>query len=179
MQTAQPHVSAMVELPRFLFMIALAGLTATAVSAQPATRNLTVGRTAIGYLLPDGPGVETWAFEGAAGQVVSVTASSSLFEPTLQLVAPTGAELGREEQGRHERCCHPMRVVALLPADGRYLVRLATDGRAPGGAYELTVHVPTVTPLELGTPADGRYENARGADVWLHFCRSTAATSSR
>ena len=27
--------------PRFLFTIALAGLTATAVSAQPATRNLT------------------------------------------------------------------------------------------------------------------------------------------
>ena len=166
MRTARRHVSAMVQVARFLFTIALAGLTATAVSAQPVTRSLTVGQTVIGHLLLDGPGVETWAFEGAAGQVVSVTASSSLFEPTLQLVAPTGVELGREEEGRHERCCHPMRVVALLPADGRYLVRLATDGRARGGAYQLTVHVPTVTPLELDTPADGRYENARGADVW-------------
>ena len=158
--------------PRFLFTIALAGLTATAVSAQPATRNLTVGQTAIGHLLPDGPGVETWAFEGAAGRVVSVTVSSSLFEPTLQLVSPTGAELGREEEGRHECCCNPMRVVALLPADGRYLVRVATDGRSRGGAYELTVHVPTVTPLELNTPADGRYENARGTDVWSFHGRA-------
>ena len=150
----------------FLFTIVLAGMIATAASAQPATRNLTIGQTAIAYLQLDGSGVETWAFEGAAGRVVSVTASSSLFEPTLQLVSPTGAELGREEEGRHERCCRPMRVVALLPADGRYLVRVATEGRTQGGAYELTVHAPTVTPLELNTPADGRYDNARGADVW-------------
>ena len=149
-----------------LHTTALAGWAVTAASAQPATRNLTVGQTAIGHLQPDGPGVETWGFAGAAGRVVSVTVSSSLFEPTLQLVSPTGAELGREEEGRHERCCHPMRVVALLPADGRYLVRVATDRRAQGGAYELTVHAPTVTPLELNTPADGRYENARGAGVW-------------
>ena len=152
--------------PRFLITIALAGLTATAASAQPATRNLTVGQTAIGHLLPDGSGVDTWVFEGAAGQVVSVTVGSSLFEPTLQLVSPTGAELGRDEEGGHERCCHPMRVVSPLPADGRYRVRVATDGRARGGAYELTLHVPTPAPLELNTPADGRYENARGADVW-------------
>ena len=38
MQTVQQHVSVRVELPRFLFTIALAALTATAVSAQPATR---------------------------------------------------------------------------------------------------------------------------------------------
>ena len=149
-----------------LCMMAPAGLAVTAASAQPATHNLTIGQTAIGHLQPDGPGVETWAFEGVAGRVVSVTVSSSLFEPTLQLVSPTGAELGREEEGRHERCCHPMRVVALLPADGRYLVRVATDWRTQGGAYELTVHAPTVTPLELNTPATRLYENARGADVW-------------
>ena len=65
-----------------------------------------------------------------------------------------------------------MRVVSPLPADGRYLVRVATDGRAGGGAYELTAHVPTVTPLELNTPADGRYENARGADVWSFHGRA-------
>ena len=59
-----------------------------------------------------------------------------------------------------------MRVVALLPADGRYLVRVAMEGRGRGGAYELIVHVPTVTPLELDTPADGRYDYAQGADVW-------------
>ena len=152
--------------PRFLFMIALASLTAASASAQPATRDLTVGQTAIGHLLSDGPGVDTWAFEGAAGQVVSVTVGSSLFEPTLQLVSPPGAELGRDEEGRHERCCHPMRVVSPLPADGRYLVRVATAGRARGGAYELTLHVPTLAPLELNTPADGRYEDARGADLW-------------
>ena len=152
--------------PRFLFTITLAGLTATVTSAQPATPSLTVGQTAIGHLLLDGPGVDTWKFEGAAGQVVSVTVRSNTFEPTLQLLSPTGEELGRDQEGRNERCCDPMRVVTLLPADGRYLVRVATDGRARGGAYELTVHVPTVTPLELNTPADGRYEDARGADVW-------------
>ena len=152
--------------PRFLFTITLAGLTATVTSAQPATPSLTVGQTAIGHLLLDGPGVDTWKLEGAAGQVVSVTVRSNTFEPTLQLLSPTGEELGRDQEGRNERCCDPMRVVTLLPADGRYLVRVATDGRARGGAYELTVHVPTVTPLELNTPADGRYEDARGADVW-------------
>ena len=138
--------------PRFLFTITLAGLTATVTSAQPATPSLTVGQTAIGHLLLDGPGVDTWKFEGAAGQVVSVTVRSNTFEPTLQLLSPPGKELGRDQEGRNERCCDPMRVVTLLPADGRYLVRVATDGRARGGAYELTVHVSTVTPLEAEHP---------------------------
>ena len=35
---------------------------------------------------------------------------------------PCGRELGQDEEGRNERCCSPRRVVALLPADGRYLV---------------------------------------------------------
>ena len=151
---------------RFLFTFALIAVAAASASAQSVTRSLTVGQTAIGHLRLDGPGVETWSFEGEAGRVVSVTAGSDIFEPTLQLVSPIGAELGRDDEGRNERCCDRMRVVALLPADGRYLVRVATDGRGRGGAYELTVHAPTVTPLELNTPADGRYDDAQGADVW-------------
>ena len=49
----RPAEEADMGFPRFLFTLALAALTATAVSAQPATRNLTVGQTVIGHLLPD------------------------------------------------------------------------------------------------------------------------------
>ena len=165
MTTVQRHAPGMASVPRHLLAIALAGL-ATVASAQPGTRVLTVDRTAVGHLQLDGPGVETWSIEGAAGRVVSVTARSDTFEPTIQFLSPEGEELARDDDGGpNDRGYDPARVVALLPTDGQYLVRVATDRRASGGAYEVQVHAPTVAPLELNTPAAGRYDDARGPDV--------------
>ena len=127
----------------------------------------TVDLTAVGHLLVDGPGVEAWSFEGLVGQVMSVTVRSDTFEPSIPLLSPTGEELARDDDGGpNDRGYDPARAVAFLPTDGRYLVRVATDGRASGGACEVQVHAPTVAPLALNTPAEGRYDDARGPDVW-------------
>ena len=158
-------------LARLLFTITLAGSTsvqaATVTSAQSSTGTLTAGATVRSYMQLDGPGVETWRFEGVAGQVVSVTARSRNFEPTMHLVSPTGEELVRDDEGiLDDRGRDDAQLVALLPTDGEYLVRVAAEGPAWGGAYEVALHVPTVTPLELNTPVGGRYDEARGHDVW-------------
>ena len=55
-------------LARLLFTITLAGSTsvqaATVTSAQSSTGTLTAGATVRSYMQLDGPGVETWRFEG-------------------------------------------------------------------------------------------------------------------
>ena len=87
--------------PRFLFTLALAALTATAVSAQPATRNLTVGQTVIGHLLPD----------------------------EREIISPTGELLARLSLGGRDWEEKSPHMVVALPVDGRYLMRLSSGSR--------------------------------------------------
>ena len=146
--------------------LALVGFTAVPVSAQPASRTLTMDRTEVGHLQIDGSGVETWWLDGTAGQVVSVTARSDYFLPSIHIVSPAGEELARDD-GRARLGTHrDPRLVAHLRTSGRYLVRVATQGRGASGAYRITARALEARPIEPDVQARGRYENARGGDVW-------------
>lgn len=149
--------------------LALAVLTAVPAFAQSVERTLTVDRPEVGRLAVDGTGVETWGFDGSAGEVVSVTVRSDTFEPTIQIASPGGEELARDDDGGpawSRSLDDDARVVAHLGASGRYLVRVAARARGEGGAYEIAVQSLTVWPMELGRRVGGRYQDGRGADVW-------------
>ena len=97
---------------------------------------------------------------------MTVTVYTKTFAPAVQLVSPSGEELARDDHGGFRRS-YEAQVVARLPADGRYLVRVATNGgRASGGVYVVAVRSGTVRSMALNTRADGRYEDPWGADVW-------------
>ena len=148
-------------------IVALSVQAAAVTPAQSGTGTLTPGETVRSHMQLDGPGVETWRFAGAAGQVVSVTARSTVFEPAMHLVSPTGEELARDDEGiLNDRGRDDAQLAVLLPADGEYLVRVAAAGHIWGGAYEVALRIPTVTPLEPNLPAEGRYDETRGHDVW-------------
>ena len=140
---------------RLMLIIALTVETAAVtLTAQRAPRTLTPGETVRSRLELDGPGVGMWHFDGAAGEMVSVTARSAFFEPTIHLVSPTGVVVARDDDGSVSRLdAHAARLVALLPTDGEYLVRLAIEGPVRDGAYEVALQLSTVTPLEMNGPA--------------------------
>ena len=86
-----------------------------------------------------------WTFDGAAGQVVSVTATSDAFDTVVRLLSPDGEELGPGFGSR---------FLETLPADGRYRVRV-TAGDGGTGSYAVAVRTVPVTPLALDAPASG------------------------
>ena len=89
-------------------------------------------------------------FNGAAGQAVSVWASSVFFEPTIHLVSPTGERVARDDGGIRNRLgAHEARLAVLLPTDGEYEIRVATNGPVRGGPYEVRLGMSTVTPLDV------------------------------
>ena len=146
--------------------LALVGFTAVPVSAQPASRTLTMDRTEVGHLQIDGSGVETWWLDGTAGQVVGVTARSDYFLPSIHIVSPAGEEFARDDGRARLGTRRDPRLVAHLRTSGRYLVRVATWGRGASGAYRIRARALEARPIEPGVPARGRYQNARGGDVW-------------
>ena len=144
------------EFPRFLFMIALVGLMATVTSAQPATRNLTVGQPVIGHLLAEGLGVETWGFEGAAGQVVSVTVRSDLFERPFSLCRRrAGRSAGTTKAATDAAEAASLRRREVV-VDPERLARLATATRpvaAPALVLNLFDDIVLTATVERRTPA--------------------------
>ena len=149
--------------------LALVVLTAVPAFAQSVEGTLTVDRAEIGRLAVDGTGVETWGFDGSAGEVVSVTVRSDAFEPTIQIAWPGGEELARDDDGgtaSGRPLDNDARVVAHLDASGRYLIQVAASARGEGGAYEIAVQSLTVWPMELGRRLRGRYQDGQGTDVW-------------
>ena len=72
--------------------------------------------------------MEARGLDGSAGQFVSVTVRSEVFEPTVQIASPAGEELARDDDGGPftSRVIDHARLVARLPARGRHIVRVAT-----------------------------------------------------
>ena len=102
-----------------------------------------------------------WRFDGAAGQVVSVTATSDAFDTVVRLLSPDGEELGPGFGSR---------FLETLPADGRYRVRV-TAGDGGTGSYAVAVRTVPVTPLALDARPPG---NSARTARWGRTGRSTA-----
>ena len=91
-----------------------------------------------------------WRFRGAAGQTVLVTAGSAAFDTFVELRSPAGERLGVDTNGGPGT---DSRLVATLPRDGEYAVRVGFSGGV-AGPYDVGVYT-TVNRLEMGVPATG------------------------
>ena len=100
-----------------------------------------------------------WEFEGAEGQIVSVSANSAAFHPLVALLSPGGEFLGWGVDGVPGTDAW---LVETLPATGRYRVWVGAEDRGAGPYRLLAV---TSTPLEMGRPVEG----ALGADAPVGF----------
>ena len=96
---------------------------------------LVLNRPAAG-VLSGGRRPGTWAFNGRAGQRVAVEASSGDFDTTLDLLSPTGARVGYDNNGGPGV---NSRLVLRLPASGRYQLNVAPTGSAGRGRYSIAV----------------------------------------
>ena len=92
-----------------------------------------------------------WRFRGEAGQTVIVKASSDGFDTGVELWSMQGDELG---WGGDAGGGSGSRLVATLPHDGEYRVRVNVDG-AESGRYALALHAVVVKRLEVDVPARG------------------------
>ncbi len=118
--------------------------------------------TQVAGALDDRSPVGRWTFDGTAGQVVSVAASSDAFDPEAELLSPTGKRLGSDDDSGPGTNAL---LTETLPATGRYEVRVhAVDGGA--GAYHLAVRtVPTVR-LAVDTPVAGALDDQAPLGLW-------------
>ena len=120
-----------------------------------------------------------WTFDGSAGQVVRITAASDSFDTVVGLLSPDGRELARDDDGGPGSNSS---LEAVLPAAGRYLVRVsAYDSET--GPYEVAVRAAPVGALDIDTAVSGELVDA-GDAFWTfdgsagQLVRITAASDS-
>ncbi|MCC7206459.1 MAG: PPC domain-containing protein, partial [Anaerolineae bacterium] len=115
-------------------------------TSPPAGMAIAIGQAASG-VFDDPETFGLWAFEGAAGQTLTIRmdATTPDVEPVLRLLGPDGALLARDDNLGGARRAQIVGVV--LPADGRYT--LQTWGKGHRGGYALSLIeglIPTETP---------------------------------
>ena len=103
-----------------------------------------------GELRDDGV-AERWGFDGAAGQVVRITAGSEALDTVVQLLSPAGEELHSDDDGGFGT---DSQLEATLPETGRY--QIVVSAYYGAGSYQVAVRTVPVTPLEIdGLPVTG------------------------
>ena len=102
---------------------------------------------------------DTWHFDGAQGQRVTVEAASSDFDTTLRLVSPDGSPVGFDDDGGEGLNSY---MVVTLPVAGRYRVEVAPYSGE--GAYEVAVR--PFSGLTLNRRVQGRISRDRRIDDW-------------
>ena len=125
----------------------------------PKENSLTANSPAKGVL---GPSVGFWVFDGTAGQMVSVAASSDAFDPEAELRSPTGERLGSDDDSGPGINAL---LTETLPATGRYEVRVrAVNGGT--GAYHLAVRTVPEARLAVDTPVTGALDDRAPVGIW-------------
>lgn len=107
------------------------------------TQNIVPGRQVSGDLrnnddtLPSGEFVDTYVFQGRAGQRVVVSMQSNAFDTYIIFVGPNGFQTDNDDDPSGGTV--NSRVDAVLPADGAYAVRATSYAPGSVGAYTLAV----------------------------------------
>ena len=109
-----------------------------------------------------GPSLGIWAFDGAAGQVVSVAAASDAFDAAVSLRLPTGKRLASDDDSGPGTNALLTRI---LPATGRYQVRVrAVDGGT--GPYHLAIRTVDEASVAVDTPVAGTLDDRAPVGIW-------------
>ena len=126
---------------------------------------VTVGESVRGDLGSGAVAAGAWKFEGAAGDVVSVTVGSGDFDPVVELLSSGGEQLARDDDSGPGT---DARLLAVLPDTGQYVVGVTAfdDGSGP---YEVAVHKMQALPVTVdGSDGDegDLGSGAVAAGVW-------------
>jgi len=106
---------------------------ATLIPGTPVSGTLEEGDTN----LEGGEFVDIYAFEGTAGQQLTVELTSTAFDPFLGVQLPSGGT--PVENDDHEGRRDMSRISFQLQETGRYRVFVTSYGAAENGAYDLSV----------------------------------------
>ncbi len=155
--------------------------TGAAAAAGGATTSLSIGRTVEGRLAAgdrthrDGSYLDYYTFRGRAGQTITATLESSVFDPILFLQGPNDFSMQNDDIDEQNRNA---RIVATLPAAGEY--RLIANSYGEGartGAYTLTLaEGGSVTPANAPATGATRLQPGRSVNGNLRAGDSTLRT---
>ena len=81
---------------------------------------------------------DSWVVDGRAGRMLSVDLESDDFDTVLHLISPDGEALAENDDADGSDDTNS-RIVARLPASGRYRVRATSYGAGEVGAYRVRV----------------------------------------
>jgi hypothetical protein len=126
--------------------------------------------------LDDGGYVDTYRFDGRAGDQVVVEMSSADFDTYLTLVTPAGTEIENDDADGDQDLS---RVALTLKESGRYTIQASSYDNKVTGAYRLTLRgaggtgetrarggpTPTVPPSTVPTPAVPTPTTASGGRI--------------
>lgn len=156
------------------YMLSLEGEASDVVITEPeqppSDRALSYGDT-VRETLDDAAAGVTYTFEGAAGDVITIDATSDDFDPYLILQDADGAELASDDDSGER--LNAQIAAFELPADGTYTIILTTlgnlsNGTPISGTYTLALFegdvVPVVqtdvTPIAYGDTVEGSLDEA-------------------
>ncbi len=131
----------------FVVMLALAALSAALPALAQATTPINIGDTVEGGLTAAQPQAR-YTFTGEAGQLVTITLVSNAFDAYLTLEDANGMFIASDDDsggGRNARI-GPL----ALPANGSFVIVVASLFGSETGAYSLTLATPQAQTLALG-----------------------------
>ena len=103
-----------------------------------------------------------WTVEGTPGAIVRFAATSDRFDTELELYAPEGSLIARNDDDATGR---GSMLTAFLTDRGRYILRLHSHGEGGGGAYRLRQVPNPVRALAIGERGEGIVGEG-GSEVW-------------
>lgn len=148
----------------------------------PPGFSIAYGGERLGRLLPSERKI--WQFEGNRGDAVTINLISSEFDPVVELLDPSGSQIGSDDDGGGERNARLANVA--LAAAGTYSIAVRAHGSGESGNYTLrlataTSTVTTAIPENCGFTAEtvsygplavgqvvtlGRHRGVNGDENW-------------
>ncbi|NUP90948.1 MAG: PPC domain-containing protein [Candidatus Sumerlaeia bacterium] len=89
------------------------------------------------FQLTSGEYYDEFTLQGQAGQTVTLTLTSTAFDPYLIVVHPDGQQTENDDMANGNL---NSQVILTLPAAGQYRVLVTTYTPGEGGAYQLTAN---------------------------------------
>lgn len=123
-------------------LVPAASLDRASVDAAPPAA-ISIGQTVSGELTREddeiaGRRTDRYVFSGSAGQRVDLRAVSSDFDTMLTLQGPEALIVRNDDDATAEEPTLNSRLLATLPAAGRYTISVTSYGRGSTGGYQLT-----------------------------------------
>ncbi len=152
------------------------GAAQPVVSGPAATvGTIQIGQTVTGQIT-NAAYQQDWAFEGAAGDMVTITmvGTNDDLDPYLTLLDSAGMELAyNDDSALPLRRSLDSQLTFVLPASGRYIIRASRYAGSDGsssGAYSLTLSAggpfTNATPISFNQTVTGEITNETYRQIW-------------